>query len=289
MIILYAAFLNNELVTAREEAVKESTNPKQFARRHYFCPHCKREVQLIVKKKTAYFKHLPQVINMAGEKDEHAQSKELLKDALQAAKFDAQTEVSLANGRLRADVLASPKLAFEVHCAPLNKSEFMHRHLLYQQIGIKDIWIVGKRHFLQHYLKKTQLIFFRENELWNNYYLEVNPYQRSLRLKYNVKLEPLTDMLHFQTASFSLDSIGLEKLWYFKPRLKKYQIDSSVQKNYLKMQLAHKSIKGLQIGAKLYQKQMTVDELPQWVFSKVRSVNSADNATTYFTSSEGAF
>ena len=289
MIILYAALLNSELVTAKEEAVKEGIDPKKFTERHYFCPHCKREVQLIVKKKTAYFKHLPQTINMAGEKDEHAQSKELLKDALRGAKFAAQTEVSLASGRLRADVLASPKLAFEVQCAPLNKSEFMHRHLLYQQIGIKDIWIVGKMHFLQHYLKKTQLIFFRENELWNNYYLEVNPYQRSLRLKYNVKLEPLTDMLHFQTASFSLDSIGLEKLWYFKPRLKKYQIDSSIQKNYLKMQLAHKSIKGLQIGAKLYQKQMTVDELPQWVFSQVRSINSADNATTYFTSSEDAF
>ena len=86
-----------------------------------------------------------------------------------------------------------------------------------------------------------------------------------------------------------MDAVGLEKLWYFKPRLKKYQIDSSIQKNYLKMQLAHKSIKGLQIGAKLYQKQMTVDELPQWVFSQVRSINSADNATTYFTSSEDAF
>ena len=51
-----------------------------------------------------------------------------------AAGFPAEVEIPLAEGQLRADVLATAKLAFEVQCAPLSQQEFNHRHQLYQKL-----------------------------------------------------------------------------------------------------------------------------------------------------------
>lgn len=278
---MYAAFWNNKLVTAIEEAEKEKNTLVKKKGSHYFCPHCQQEVQLVIKTGTAYFRHRPVDINLAGEKNEHALSKHLLKTALMKAKFNAQTEVTLASGRLRADVLASPKLAFEVQCAPLCAAEFNHRHLLYRQNGIEDIWLVGKRHYLARKIKKSQLIFFRENKLWHNYYFEINPYQKIIRLKFNVQCEPLTDRIQYQSANFALSETGLRKLWHFRPQLIKYNINPHTQKSYLQTQIMQKSTKGLQIAAQLYQNHLTINDLPDWVYERFRQVKSPDNITLF--------
>lgn len=280
MINLYAALLNNELVLATEQA-KIVKNSSRLFKKHYLCPHCQQEVQLIVKKQTAYFKHIPLIINQVGEKQEHALSKKLLKKALLAANFAAETEVVLANKQLRADVLAGTDLAFEIQCAPLNRSEFRHRHLLYGQIGITDIWIVGQRHYLQHNIKKSQLIFFRQNKQWHDYYLEIDPFQKIINLKFNVLLEPITNQAHYQVKTFALNGTGIAELWHFLPKFKKYQINPTLQKNYLQMQLKQKSTEGLQVASMLYQNHLTVEDLPSWVFRKFRSVNSCNNAISF--------
>lgn len=276
---MYAALLNNVLVLAIAEArVSENENNSE---KHYFCPQCYREVQLINNSKKPYFKHIPTVVNLSGENEEHAQSKSLLTTALRAAHFDAQMEVQLANGQLRADILASPNLAFEIQCAPLNKSEFRHRHSLYRQIGVKDIWIVGKRHFLGQYIKKSQFIFFRKNKTWHDYYLEINPTKLIITLKYNVLLEPLTNKIHWQKQNFTINASGLKKLWHFKPVIQEYHIDSAEQKEYLKMQLMQKSLNGMKIANMLYQKRQTINDLPPWVFKNLREINAPDNASKF--------
>lgn len=276
---MYAALLHNKLVLAVNEAKLIAGQERKG--QHYYCPRCQREVTLVVRDDKPYFKHVAKLINLTNEKKEHALSKKLLKTALTQACFDAQTEVSLASGQLRADVLASPILAFEIQCAPLNKSEFQHRHFLYRKIGVKDIWLVGRRHFLQDHIKKSQLIFFRKNKLWHDYYLEINPYKNLITLKYNVLLEPLTDKVHYQKMNFSLDAAGLKDLWYFHPVLKRYYVNPVNQKDYLQIQLAQKSIRGMRIGSKLYQNGQTINDLPEWVFSKFRRINTEDNATYY--------
>ena len=276
---MYAALLNNILVLAIEEAKLPQSNNK--IKKHYFCPHCEREMRLVSKDKRPYFKHIPSEINLFGENKEHAQSKKLLTQALREVHFNAQTEASLADGQLRADVLAASNLAFEIQCAPLNKSEFRHRHFLYKQIGIKDIWIVGKRHFLGQNVKKSQLIFFRRNNFWQDYYLEIDPFKKIIRLKYNVLLEPLTNKVHFQEENFGICAKGLKKLWHFQPLLQKYYVNPKQQKQYLQMQLAHKSLKGMQIANLLYKKRQTIDDLPPWVFNDFRKINSSDNASKY--------
>ena len=280
---MYAALLNDTLVLAVEEAKLTKSNNK--VKKHYFCPHCEREVQLIYKDEQSYFKHIPSKVNLSGENEEHAQSKRILTQALRAVHFNAQTEVNLANGQLRADILAASNLAFEIQCAPLNKSEFRHRHFLYRQIGVKDIWIVGKRHFLRQNIKKSQLIFFRRNNFWREYYLEIDPFKKIIRLKYNVLLEPLTNKVHFQEEKFDISAKGLKKLWHFQPSLHKYHVNPKQQRRYLQMQLVHKSLKGMQIANLLYKKRQTIDDLPPWVFTSFRKIDSPDNVSKYLNQS----
>ncbi|WEV71349.1 competence protein CoiA family protein [Lactobacillus sp. ESL0785] len=279
---MYAALLNKNLVLAVTEADLIRRGEKRLVGQQYLCPRCHKRVQLIIKASKPYFKHRPRISHLQGEKEEHAMSKALLQSALCAAGFRAQTEVTLAAGQLRADVLASSQLAFEVQCAPLSKTEFTHRHQLYCQIGIADLWVVGRRHYLQAKIKTSQLIFFRKNQVWRTYYFEIDPYHRQLRLKYNVLLEPLTNKLHYQIEYFSLDATGLRALWQFQPALKQYEVQPAKQKHYLELQLAEKSKKGSQIAWQLYQRQMTINDLPSWVFGKMREVNYSDNVTQYF-------
>ncbi|MDF7672328.1 competence protein CoiA family protein [Lactobacillus sp. ESL0701] len=273
---MYAALLNNQLVLATVEAQTKSKSV-----RNYFCPRCHHRVQLISKADGAYFKHLAKTANMMGERAEHAQSKLLLKEALRTAGFDAQVEIPLAQGQLRADVLASPQLAFEVQCAPLSLSEFNHRHQLYSEIGIVDVWVVGQRHYLRRQLKKSQLLFFRENELWHDYYLEINPQKQQLILKYNILLEPVTTRVHYQKMTFALNAQGLKQLWHFQPQLQVYQVNPGDQRDYLARQLIQQTKTGQSIATALYTRKLTFDDLPDEIFSKMRHVGQLNNVLTY--------
>ncbi|WP_232342709.1 hypothetical protein, partial [Bifidobacterium sp. M0353] len=83
---------------------------------------------------------------------------------------------------------------------------------------------------------KSQLIFFRRNNFWQDYYLEIDPFKKIIRLKYNVLLEPLTNKVHFQEENFGICAKGLKKLWHFQPLLQKYYVNPKQQKQYLQMQ-----------------------------------------------------
>ena len=279
---MYAAMLNKKIVLAVSEANMVNTGQKNLNIDDYRCPHCHKKVILIIsEQKAAFFKHLTSYSNAMGEKEEHHQSKMLLKAALTAAGFNAQVEIPLADGQLRADVLASEKLAFEVQCAPLSDTEFRHRHLLYSEIGVTDIWIVGQRHYLKKKLKHTQSIFFRKNKLWGNYYLEINPKKNVFCLKYNVLQEPVTNNLHYQVKYFALDELDMKMFWHFKPIKRDYPININNQKKYLRKQLAQKTKLGLKIGKLLYCKGLTVDSLPDEVFSTWRNPGEVDSVTKF--------
>ncbi|MGQ5709325.1 competence protein CoiA [Lactobacillus sp. PSON] len=279
---MYAAILNDRLVLAKNEAYLVASGKKKINYEKYHCPRCKKQVILIIsQKKTAFFKHFKLINNSLGEKEEHHSSKLLLKTALTAAGFNAQIEIPLAEGQLRADVLASPKLAFEVQCAPLSEKEFNHRHNLYKQINIQDIWIVGQRHYLKHKIKKAQLIFMRKNQLWQSYYLEIDSMNQLIRLKYNIVQEPITRVVYYQTQEFLLDEIGIRNFWKYKPKLKNYQLNSISQKEYLNQQIKQKSKMGLRIAEKLYKKQIPLNELPESLFTKWRRPGEKNTVEQY--------
>lgn len=282
---MYAAILNKKLVLAVEEASLVFQHKKRLNEDNYYCPHCRHKVILVLSQsKAAFFKHLNHYERALGEKEEHHFSKLLLQTAFTAAGFRAETEVVLAAGQLRADVLVYPKLALEVQCAPLSTAEFNHRHRLYKQIGTFDLWIVGHRHYLGNKLKHTQLIFFRENQIWGKYYLEVDQAHSLLRLKYNIWQEPVTRVLHYQTAIFALDEIGLKKLWLFRPQLGTYMLNFNKQKRYLEKQIKQKSKLGLKIAEQLYQHHLTIDNLPEKIFKEWRKPGEKDKVSQYLRS-----
>ncbi|KRL63858.1 competence protein CoiA [Lactobacillus psittaci] len=278
---MYAALLNKKLVSAVEEAILVQKQVKRLNYDLYRCPKCNKKVVLIISEnKNAFFKHYRSA-HQAGEKEEHLQSKLLMKTALTAAGFKAKTEVSLSENELRADILASSKLAIEIQCAPLNEQEFTHRHQLYQKLGILDLWIVGKRHYLKEKLKKTQVIFFRRNEKWGTYLIEIDPWKAILRLKYQIMLAPISNKVFFLTQIFPLDDLGLVQLWKFEGEKFKYQLNPLIERQYLAKQLQQKTNLGLRLGQELYLNKLSIEQLPDEIFLNLRNINEVTNLEQY--------
>lgn len=279
---MYAALLEKKLVTAIEEASQIYQQKKRLNFDNYYCPQCKQRVILVISQcKMPFFKHL-KLISGEGEKEEHFQSKKILCASLVALGWPAQVEVPLADQQLRADILAQPKLAFEIQCAPLSKQEYLHRHNLYRQIGIKDIWIVGKRHYLTKNLRESQKIFLRKNKKWGFYYLEIAPFKNQLFLKYDICLEAMTNKLQYETACFSLDETGVRNFLNYRPdRLTPKSCNYQDQFNYLYRQLREKTKLGLEMGRLLYERQLTIHDLPVELFTKCRSPLSRPTVLLY--------
>ncbi|MBP2057614.1 competence protein CoiA [Lactobacillus colini] len=225
---------------------------------------------VISQEKMPFFKHIS-FIKGTGEKEEHQHSKQLLCASLVANGLKAEMEVPLADQQLRADVLVYPNLAFEVQCAPLSEREFKHRHFLYEKIGIKDVWIVGKRHHLKKKLKKSQKIFLKYSKTWDWYYLEVDASKETICLKYQIRLEPLIDNIVCKRKTFSLSEDGIKELFAFRPDSTiKIKINSQKQRNYLIRQLRQKTSFGRKVAASMYELSITIDDLPAEIFNHVR-------------------
>ncbi len=269
---MYAAILNKKLVLAVNEAEQVSKGLKILNRDYYTCPSCKHRMILIIsEEKMPFFKHFHQ-LKGTGEKEEHSQAKNLLCTALKANGIQADVEVTLLDQQLRADVLVANKLSFEVQCAPLSEAEFNHRHNLYKKLHIKDIWIVGKRHYLKNKLNHSQEIFLRYSRKWQWYYLEINPFNCVITLKYNILKAALSTEVEYAVKTFPLDEKGIFDLFTFTPSGKVKSKFSRIQdqKLYLQKQIAQKSKLGLEIGALLYQLHYSVADIPNELFSKLR-------------------
>lgn len=262
---MYAALLNGKLIVAKTASSQQGP---------FRCPRCQKQVILVAcQQKSPFFKHI--CLNTGqGEEQEHYMSKCLLKSALTAAGLPAKLEVPLAEGRIRADVLASPRLAFEVQCAPLSQAEFAYRHGCYREIGVTDVWVVGQRHFLGRQLKKSQLIFLRENKAWGCYLLEVRPDSHQLSLKYNIWQRPWQNQLFYQQRLFRFDEYGLAKLWRFKPDLGRPQLNPERQRQFLAEQIRRKTKLGRAAAQLLYENKLQLELVAKDAFTCWRKPGS---------------
>ncbi|MCT7703601.1 MAG: competence protein CoiA family protein, partial [Lactobacillus iners] len=183
--------------------------------------------------------------------------------ALVGAGYHAKMEVNLAYRQLRADILMQNSISFEIQCSPISDIEFDHRHNLYEKIGIKDVWVVGRRHFLHQQLRESQKKFLRFNQQWGWYYLEINPYEADISLKYNILLSPISRKLKYQIKKFSLDDLGIRKFFNFVPYLKRYSLpDVQFQRQYLHKKIQQKTGYGLQVAQLLYENRKSVEDIP---------------------------
>ncbi len=259
---LYAALLANQLVLAQTEALRKSPVTD------YQCPHCHKKVVLVNSvDKNAFFKH--EVLSHGqGEQQEHRLSKRYLTSALRSAGISAQEEISLASGRLRADIFAAPNIAFEIQCAPLSVFEFEHRHRLYTSQNIKDVWIVGKRHFLRQRLKKTQMMFLRYSSFWGWYLLETHVESKTLLLKFDLKEAPVSSQLSYRCQKFMMNSKGIASLWHFRPNMTAcFYASENQQRLYAQRQINQKTQLGIKIAEGLYTNGLTLAQLPSELFT----------------------
>ena len=280
---MYAAILNKRLVLAIKEAEQVNKGLKKLNQDCYTCPSCKKRMILILsEEKLPFFKHFYQVKG-TGEKEEHYQSKQLLCTALKANGVNAEVEVPLLDQQLRADVLVENKLAFEVQCAPLSETEFNHRHSLYEKLAIKDIWIVGKRHYLKNKINRSKEIFLRYSSQWQWYYLEINPFKCVITLKYNILKAALSSEIVYEIKYFSLDEKGIADLFTFRPVERRNIKRSSIQdqKIYLQKQITQKSKLGLEIASLLYQLHLSVADIPDELFIELREPKKKSPILTY--------
>ncbi|QNQ81522.1 competence protein [Lactobacillus sp. PV034] len=263
---MYAALLDKKLVLAISEAQLVHQGYKKLNGTFYHCPSCKKRVILIISQyKAPFFKHLS-LITGEGEKQEHLESKKLLCSALVACGYPARMEVSLAFNQLRADILASKKIAFEIQCAPLSDEEYQHRHTLYEKLNIKDIWIVGKRHYLKKKLIRSQYKYLRKSPSWGWYLLEIEPTRQKIHLKYHIQLEANSNRAWFQRKDFKLDEDGLKQLFTFMPPTIPLKLTSLEKgKNYLYRQLRDRTKFGREVGELLYKQKLTLDQIPDQV------------------------
>ncbi|MCZ9600497.1 competence protein [Lactobacillus mulieris] len=281
---MYAALLNNKLVLARTEEARIQSNLIALNQEKYLCPRCKKKVILVLsEKRLPFFKHQMAQVGRQGEKEEHYRGKINLKTALIAAGFPAKEEVPLAKGELRADILVNSQLAFEIQCAPLSKGEFSHRHNLYKKVGIIDIGIVGKRHYLTNYLNQRQAIFLRFNRSWGYYYLEIDSKREYLTLKYQILQEPLTRKIRYQIKQFRIDEVGILKLWQFNPGFSQYHLNKDSQKNYLLRQIQMQTKLGIKIAEQLYLNKLTLNDLPDYLFNSWRNPGTMTSVEKYIT------
>lgn len=280
---MYAAILNRKLVLAIKEAEQVNKEFKKLNQDYYTCPSCRKRMILIIsEEKLPFFKHFYQVKG-TGEKEEHYQSKQLLCTALKANGINAEVEVPLFDQQLRADVLVENKLAFEVQCAPLSEKEFNHRHSLYEKLSIKDIWIVGQRHYLKNKINRSKEIFLRYSPRWQWYYLEINPFSCVITLKYNILRAALSSEISYEIKHFSLDEKGIANLFTFTPAAKQNIKSSSIQdqKIYLQKQITQKSKLGLKIAALLYQLHFSVADIPDKLFLELRGPKEKSPIVVY--------
>lgn len=255
---MYAALRGGQLVLARQEA--KQAKPGQLPA--YRCPHCQQRVNLVLAQGRApYFQHW-HFCGGGGEHSEHLLGKQELKAALTAAGWSARLEIPLAGGQIRADVLAAANLAFEIQCAPLSQEEFRHRHRCYQQAGVTDVWLVGRRHFLGPKIKKTQMIYLRRNKWWDDYYLEIDVLRHQLRLLYHLRQAAWSRTLYREAAHFALDEQGLAALWTFRPVLHPYHLSALKEQRFLQQQLTSKTKLGQAVAAYLYDRHKQLADLP---------------------------
>ncbi len=267
---MYAALLNSTLVLAISEAQLVRTGKKALNQSAYQCPNCGGRVLLSVASKQAFFRHHRSLTTGGGEKAEHHGLKLTLLAALVANGFPAKTEVVLAGGAIRADVLVHSQLAFEIQCAPLGLAEYRQRHQCYQQEQIRDIWIVGRRHFLQSKIKASQCQYFRYAPGWGDYYLEADYARQRLCLSYQVHQAPISRHLYYFRAYFALDDQGLAALWQFQPAEQPVAFSASREQAYLRQQIQQRTRLGQEIAAALYQAGLTVTDLPDQLFRHSR-------------------
>ncbi|SNZ14289.1 Competence protein CoiA-like family, contains a predicted nuclease domain [Terribacillus aidingensis] len=147
-----------------------------FRHAHFFCPVCRRPVKIRAGKKIIpHFAHVhiqDCEMERKGEGFYHLRGKLQLYHWLKMQGYTVNVEERIANAHRRPDLLVhakdGKKIAIEYQCASISDDELMSRNEVYQQRGIKAVWILGGNRlkrtstYLLHLPKREQRFLMKQ-------------------------------------------------------------------------------------------------------------------------------
>jgi competence protein CoiA len=149
-----------------------------FRQAHFFCPACRKPVKIRAGKKVIpHFAHVHiQDCEMDGKGEGlyHLRGKLQLYQWLKNQGYTVNVEERIPNAQRRPDLLVhakdGKKIAIEYQCASISDDELISRNEVYQQRGIKAVWILGGNRlkrtstYLLHLPKKEQRFLMKLNQ-----------------------------------------------------------------------------------------------------------------------------
>ncbi len=210
---MYAALnKNEELVYAVEVQTIEE----------FHCAKCLEPVKLIQKNDTAYFQHLTKKSNEINERDIHKLGKDILVDNFTELGYDnIKEEQFLSDIKQKPDILLTENLVLEYQCAIIDTQKLVQRVAGYQELQVKNIWILGGDYLSEKLLKK-HLKFLSYDFNWGFYLIMLDADKKIYHLFYQVRFVGLFNKITYNKKSFCTDDIA--ELFKFKSEFKSYPL-----------------------------------------------------------------
>lgn len=140
----------------------------------YYCARCHQCVRRRKTKQGYVFYHYKQPPGSANnESHEHLILKEWM---FQLAQQKDMAVMEKQCGKQFADVWLAPNYVYEIQLSILSKQTIAMRHRHYQQQGMIDFWLLGRKHHKRcHYYP-----YLRYHPQLGYYYMSIHPYQITL-------------------------------------------------------------------------------------------------------------
>lgn len=250
---------------------------------NYYCPHCgKKVIAKFGTVITPHFAHVSrQSCQLAGETQLHEQGKKDLFEWLAAQQLNPKLEYYLPETKQRADIflqIGKKKIVLEYQCATIPVEELARRTSLYKQQHITPIWILGINRFnriqeLGISVHKQDVSFIHQYHpqypLTLYFYCSITGYfiqfQHGIfftknKLVGTIKAKPLKqflfhDIFVIQPAS----ALSWKHIWNME------------KQSWLLRTVPTYHFKELKWRQWLYQHQLTIHDLPSYVYLPVTS------------------
>lgn len=158
----------------------------------YYCPMCRRKLILRTGNlKSNHFAHQRSDYHkQIRETDIHQAGKLILKKWGEELGFQSRVEVYFKKIKRRADVVLNNRnsqIVMEYQCSPLSVAKLAERSQAYSQLGIKFLWILGKRYQFNEQISQRVAQFFKYHPHLGFYIIYLNAEMQRFEVYYQIQ------------------------------------------------------------------------------------------------------
>ncbi|MDR1521577.1 MAG: hypothetical protein LBS28_01800 [Streptococcaceae bacterium] len=245
---------------------------------NYFCPMCKRDVQLKVGVHTRpHFAHNTKcIMDFNGETKEHQTLKETIFYWLKQDRANyVELEAYLPEIEQRPDVLVNKTIAIEVQCSFLPIKRLVDRCLAYKKMGINVIWLCGEKLHLNGKLSSLNRAFINYTENASFYYWELDQKKQLIKLLFNIE-ETLDHKVYYDIFCLPFYKFPLLNILRLPQvispmSVRQYQEEKIIKCYFreLHQKLYFRDKKLLHLQEKLYKQGKNILDLPKYYYYPV--------------------